>query len=334
MKTIFTITIFLLFFVFFAQAQDPHFSSNNEIYPYHSPGFIGTMENQMEFQTLYRNQWKNVGTAFQTYGLMGNAKVYKSTGSSLSVGGFVINQQAFSYQNTLVNLMVASNVKLSEGNILSVGLGAGTRYEALNPDELMWPDQYNGSAYDENIDHGEYFNTEKNFAFDLSAGISYTFIDMPVAGDKFPSKKGTFGLGFWHLNQGKRLTMTEESADIKSEFFGSFLFGLGEGNNNALNPYLLGMYAGGASEILLGLDFKLFLAQGGEYSTSKTIMTLGAAYRWEDAFISKIMYQFSNIGIGVMYEVNTSKLRNASNGFGSIEVLLSYSPARKNFSLY
>ena len=50
------------------------------------------------------------------------------------------------------------------------------------------------------------------------------------------------------------------------------------------------MYAGGASEILLGLDFKLYLAQGNQYSTSKTIMTLGAAYRWEDALLTKIMY--------------------------------------------
>ncbi len=288
----------------------------------------------MEFQTLYRNQWKNVGTAFQTFGLMGNAKIYKSSGSSLSVGGFVINQQAFSYQNLLANVMVASNVKLNEGQILTVGIGAGTRYEVLNPDELMWPDQYNGSVYDENIDHGEYFDTEQALAFDLAAGISYSFVDKSNGGEKFPKKKGAFGFGFWHLNQGKRLTMTEENADIKSTFFGSMLFAMGEESNTALNPYLLGMYAGGASELLLGVDVKFFLAQGGEYSTSKTIMTLGAAYRYEDAFISKIMYQFSNIGVGLLYEVNTSKLRNASNGFGSIEVLLCYSPARKNFSLY
>lgn len=331
-----SIIIFVLWLtcVGFLRAQDPHFSFNNALIEYQSPGLIGTQDNQMSVQSVYRNQWRNVGTAFQTYGFSGNAKLTRTSNTTLSMGGFVFNQSAFSYNNLLAHISIASNVLLSEGKVFTVGLGAGTRYESLNPDELMWTDQFNGFEYDPNIPHGEYFSREQKASFDLSAGASYKFISIDRGGEYFPKSTGTISAGFWHLNQAKRLTLSEEQASIKMVFMTDLQFAVGDDKKAALNPWLLAMYQGGASELTLGADFRFYLKDNEKYTVSRSIVSFGGAYRWKDAALARIMFDYANYGIGIAYEINTSSLKEASKGFGCFEVMLKYSPMKKNFSLY
>ncbi len=332
--SLFVFVVFLFGSTNKLSAQDPHFGFNTSLIEYQSPGLVGTQDNQMSFQSVYRNQWHNVGTAFQTYGFSGNAKVSRSTNTTLSVGGFVFNQSSFSYNSLLAHVSVAANVLLSDGKILTVGLGSGTRYESLNPDELMWTDQFNGYAYDPNIAHGELFAQEQKASFDLSAGMSYKFISSDRGGDFFPKSSGTISTGFWHLNQGKRLTLYEEQANIKMVFMTDLQFAMGDDKKAAINPWLLGMYEGGAYEVLVGADFKFYLKESEKYGKSRSIVVFGGGYRWQDAALARIKFDFANYGIGVLYEINTSSLKEASKGFGCFEILLTYSPTKKNFSLY
>lgn len=336
MKNIFAIVLLVIIYTTgnHLLAQDPHFSFSNAIIEYQSPGLIGTQDNQMSYQMIYRNQWRNVGTAFQTYGFSGNSRVSKSTNTSLSVGGFVFNQSAFSYSSLLAHISAAANVKLSEGRIMSVGIGTGTRYESINPDELMWTDQFNGYEYDPGIAHGEYFEQQQKASFDLSAGASYKFMSEAPNIDRFPKSNGTVSAGFWHLNQGKRLALSEEQADIKMVFMTDFLFAMGSDKKAAFNPWLLTMLQGSASEITAGGDFRFFLKQSDKYSVSRSIFSIGGAYRVNDAAMARIMFDYANYGIGVAYEINTSSLKEASKGFGCFEVFIRYSPMSKSFSLY
>lgn len=316
------------------KAQDPHFGFSNALTEYQSPGLTGVQDNQLQIHSMYRNQWKNVGTAFQTYGFSGNGKITRSSNTTLSAGGFVFNQSAFSYNNLLAHVSIASNVLLSEGKIMTVGVGAGTRYESLNPDELMWTDQFNGYEYDAAIPHGESFTREQKAAFDLSAGASFRYISSDRGSEYFPKSTGTFGLGFWHLNQGKRLTLSESQATIKSVLTCDLQFAMGSDKKAAINPWLLGMYQGGAYELLLGTDFRFYLKDNEKYSASRYIVSIGGGYRINDAAMARIMFDYANYGIGLLYEINTSSLRDASKGFGCFEVLLKYSPMKKNFSLF
>jgi type IX secretion system PorP/SprF family membrane protein len=331
---VFALLISGLFFGNLTMAQDPHFSFSNAFIEYQSPGLIGTQDNQMSFQMVYRNQWRNVGTAFQTYGISGNSRVTKSTNTSLSVGGFVFNQSAFSYSSLLAHLAAAANVKLNEGKVLSVGIGAGTRYESLNPDELMWTDQFNGYEYDPDIPHGEYFEQKQKASFDLSAGASYKFMSEAPNMDHFAKTSGTISTGFWHLNQGKRLTMSDEQAGIKMVLMADVTFSLGSDKKTALNPWLLAMLQGPANEITAGADFRFFLKQSDKYNVSRSIFSFGGAYRVNDAAMARIMFDYANYGLGVAYEINTSSLKEASKGFGCFEVFMKYSPMSKSWSLY
>lgn len=317
-----------------ACAQDPHFSFSNALIEYQSPGLIGTQDNQMSFQMIYRNQWRNVGTAFQTYGLSGNSRISKSTNTSLSVGGFIFNQSAFSYNSLLAHLSMAANVKLSEGKIMTVGVGSGTRFESINPDELMWTDQFNGYEYDPNIAHGEYFQQQQKASYDLSAGASYKFMSDAPNMDRFTKSSGTFSAGFWHLNQAKRLTLSDEQTDIKMVFMTDLLFAMGKEKKAAFNPWVIGMLQGVAYEVTAGGDFKFFLKQSEKYTVTRSIFSFGGAYRLNDAAMARIMFDYANYGIGVAYEINTSSLKEASKGFGCFEVFIKYSPLSKSFSLY
>lgn len=339
MKTINTALFSLLLMSFFVisnktNAQDPHFGFSNAFIEYQSPGLIGTQDNQMSFQMAYRNQWRNVGTAFQTYGISGNSRVSKSTNTTLSIGGFVFNQSAFSYSSLLAHLGASANVKLSEGKIMTVGIGSGTRYESLDPDELMWTDQFNGYEYDPGIQHGEYFERQQKTSFDLSAGASYKFMSEAPNIDHFAKSSGTISAGFWHLNQAKRLTLSEEQTDIKMVFMTDLLFSLGKDKKTAFNPWILGMLQGAAYELTAGGDFKFYLKQSEKYSVSRSIVSFGGAYRLNDAAMARVMFDYANYGIGVAYEINTSSLKEASKGFGCFEVFLRYSPLSKSFSLY
>ncbi len=325
---------FLLLVPAITRAQDPHFGFCKALQEYQSPALLGVQDNQMQITSVYRNQWRNVGTAFQTYGLCGNAKITRSSNSTLSAGGFVFNQSAFSYSSLLSHASIASNVLLSDGKIFTVGIGAGTRYEMVDPDALMWTDQFNGYSYDPSLPHNEYFSREQKAGFDLSAGASYRYISTDRSSEYFPKSTGTMALGFWHLNQGQRLSLTNEQTKIKSVLLCDVQFALGDDNKAAVNPWMLGMMQGKAWELLVGTDFKFFLKDKEKYSASRYIMSVGGGYRLKDAAMARIMFDYAGYGIGVLYEINTSPLKEASKGFGCVEILLRYSPSKNNFSLF
>ena len=50
----------------------------------------------------------------------------------------------------------------------------------------------------------------------------------------------------------------------------------------------------------------------------------GAVYRWKDALIPVVKINTEKLSIGLSYDVNTSKLKTASNYRGGFELTLSY----------
>ena len=61
-----------------------------------------------------------------------------------------------------------------------------------------------------------------------------------------------------------------------------------------------------------------------DYHEDNQAISLGCFYRWDDAIVPLLKYQFQNWTFGLSYDVNVSKLARASRTIGAFELTLSY----------
>ncbi|HUC79265.1 MAG TPA: type IX secretion system membrane protein PorP/SprF, partial [Flavisolibacter sp.] len=79
---------------------------------------------------------------------------------------------------------------------------------------------------------------------------------------------------------------------------------------------------GGSTQTQGGLMYKHDLIQ--EDVDDAVSLSAGAFVRWNDAVMPLLKLDYYQLGIGVTYDVNISKLRSASNARGGFELTASY----------
>ena len=62
----------------------------------------------------------------------------------------------------------------------------------------------------------------------------------------------------------------------------------------------------------------------GDFDENPTSFYAGSWYRWNDALIPYMGFEWSDFRLGVTYDVNTSSLKTASQKRGGIELSLIY----------
>ena len=91
---------------------------------------------------------------------------------------------------------------------------------------------------------------------------------------------------------------------------------------NRLIMYADYFMQGGARQVQGGLCINHDFIQYDE--DEKASLSAGLFYRWKDAFIPVIKLDYYQYGIGISYDVNSSKLKAASQYRGGFELTLSY----------
>ena len=96
--------------------------------------------------------------------------------------------------------------------------------------------------------------------------------------------------------------------------------------SNALLPSIIYVKQGPQTLYLLGSLFKIKLGDYSTYTGMKktSSVSFGAYYRYNDAIIPSIIYQFDNYTLGLSYDVNVSNLTPVTNRKGGLEVMLRY----------
>jgi len=314
----------------FAKAQDIHFSQFSEIGSAINPALAG-VQYDTKITANFRTQWGSVSKSYQTYGLsFEQAIAHKKLKSRYCAVAFnIFRDQAGDAKLGLLNPNIGFNYiqNINKTLKISAGFQGGFVYRTLDVSNLKWDKQYNGYEYDINLPNGETTPRSSFTSWDLGAGVNFSY----AKNEKYfiSSKEGNkFNTGFsaYHYSLPKNsfiITNEKLYTRVCAYFSGDFNI---PGSKHAIMPSFLYMRQGPSSEFVAGAMYKFILVDQSLMTgiVKPAAFAIGAQYRYRDAVIPCVLFQYDKYAIGLSYDINVSALTPASRRNGGLEVMLRY----------
>ncbi len=305
-----------LFFLVNLTAQDVHFTQFTQTPLYFNPAMTGHIEGSYRIQAINREQWLNIGqgTAYSSalVSLDGNIGLKKSK-SSIGIGMLAFNDRT---GGGVFNSVGASGgfayhlaFDRNARHFLSAGALFGILNKRLKTDGITFEDQFNGSIIDPSIPTSETLTNSSIMNLDLNAGLLWS--SYLANGSYF-----RIGLAAAHLITAKESFYNIES-DLPMRLTAQLETSIRFSPKLRLLPAVLYMSQATASQFNVGLQAKYEL-------NPNSGISIGGGTRVNDAYYGLIGYNFKGLIIGASYDINSSSLKAATNGFGAIEFSLGY----------
>ncbi len=314
-----------------ANAQDVHFTQYQMQPLLQSPAMAG-IGHDMRAVLQHRNQWASVTTPFTTTAFSYDMQLKQKRGSSgfMAVGVNFFSDKAgdSKLKSTQGGLSLAYHVKTGANSTIGAGLFGGFGQRSIDPSSLQWGEQYDGQAYNGNLPTGESLTTTSFTFVDLGLGGAWHYNSGSGAKDVVgnQSTKATLGFGYFHVT---RPTYTFLGADEKLYgklvLHGDARFALGDGNA-AVVPSFQYTKQGPTSEFVMGALFRYVLTPTSKVTgfNKGSALSLGPVMRMKDAVAVAALFEMGHMAFGFSYDLNTSKLRKASNGAGGFELAIRF----------
>jgi type IX secretion system PorP/SprF family membrane protein len=312
------------------KGQDTHYSQYADMSAILNPALAGSVYDT-RVTGAYRTQWGSVGKAYQTYGVAfeQSIKYKKLKGSHFAVIGSIFRDVAgdAKLSNINPNIGLCYVQTLSRSSKLSAGLQGGFMYKTMDVNALRWDNQFNGYDYDSALPSGEP-NTPRSAitAYDAGGGINYSYAQSERFISAKDGNKFNVGVAAFHYQipknsffQSTEKTMTRYIGYVNAEINIPR-------SKNALLPSAVFILQGPHREFLVGSLFKFILSETSTRTSLRkpTSLAIGGQYRFKDAIIPTILYQYDRYAIGISYDINVSALTPASKRNGGLEVMLRY----------
>lgn len=317
----FFFSILLFFLAVNVIAQDPHFSQFFSSPLTLNPAFTGKFNGQFRAAANYRNQWPSINRAYETgtasvdFHIM--SKRIPSTDTwGMGIMGYTDKSAAGAVGFNYFSLSTAYHKGLDEDGFHQLGAGFQVTYSnmVINTSKLTFEDQLTSAGFTKPTE--ELFNnsTLKASYVDVNAGILYT---------ASTTDKNNFyaGVSLYHINRPKQeFTGVNYNLYPRATLHAGGYFPVGI----TTTVHLSGLFStqAGAHETLLGGAVQMIA--GDPDADSPTSFYGGGWIRFGDAIIPYIGLEFSDLRIGVTYDINTSSLKTASESRGGIEISLIY----------
>ena len=304
-------------------AQDVHLSQFYETPLLRNPALAGIFTGDVRVQAVYRNQWASVAYPFQTTVLNGEYKFPVGTNDFMTVGmsAFydVAGIQRFKTLQVMPVLNYHKSLSGSGQHFLSAGFMAGFVQRQFDAKNLTFDNQYVAGRYDPFAGSGENFSGLNLTVADFAAGLSYN------------SSPGEYtnlyaGVSYWHFNKPKANFLSTQiqlqakwqaNAGIKT-WINDHIQLQAEANYMQRGPYRETI---GGLLVAYSLTDKL---ADPDAAISTLKVGAGLLVRLNDAVIPTVRISYNHLDVGLSYDVNTSKLKTASQGAGGYELSLSY----------
>lgn len=312
-----------------AVAQDVHFSQYAETPSAINPALAGVTYDT-RVTANYKSQWSSVANKYETYGLSFDQtikhKKLKSNYFAFAVNVFKDLSGDAKLSTLNPNLGIAYIQKISKKMKLSGGLQSGLLYRTLDASNLRYDRQYDGYSYNPNLPTGETPTKSGVTSFDLGGGINLNY----VQSDKFISAKNAakfdMGVSAYHYRLGKTSFLNSNerlNTKVCAYFNGDFNI---PNSMNSIMPMVLYMRQGPSTELIAGALFKFILGDPSTYTALRKprALSIGGFYRYKDAIIPALLFQYNKYAIGLSYDINVSALTPASKRNGGMEIMLRY----------
>ncbi len=339
------ICLIILTQIFRLSAQDIHFSQFNETPLLINPALTGFFEGNHRISLNYKNQWRSINNSYNTYALSYDARIGKhqhSKSGFLAIGGNFSNDVSgdLNLTNLVGNIDIAYHLKISDEQLISAGLYGGFGQRSIESGSAQWGTQYDVSTgYDASLPSNETFGSQNfsyaDFGFGLNWSMNHNSTNMS-SNDGFKANEG-FSVSHVNRPDFSFLTNTSERMNMRITAHAKALIGLSS-SNTALVPMLMIQFQGTQSEFLPGMMVRYTLREQSKYTgfINDAYLSFGGLYRTSDAIIINSMIELNDFAIGLSYDINVSKLANATNGKGGFEIALRYiiSNPNQNRSFY
>lgn len=325
-KSIKKISIICLSFLFkgiassFLFAQDIHYTQFNATTQNLNPAQAGMFNGDLRFVGNYRTQWAGISTPIITNSIATDARFKKQFMGMTPALGLQVNADKTGdskLTTTQIYLSAAIIKKLTKDSthLLNFAIQPGFTKKVYNTDALTYDRQYDGDNFDPTLNTGEQNANGSSISyFDAGAGVTYLW-------EKSSRKQLNIGVSFFHLNKPQQSFFNNGDIilDIKTVVSGIVEFPVAEKVD--LLPTFLYQKQGKFNEAVLGLTGKYYLRPSGGMATA---ISLGFMFRNKDASNFVATMEVRNLTGGISYDINLSKLMEASNNRGGFELSLIY----------
>lgn len=320
----------IIFFMSGVHAQDIHFSQFSMTPLLLNPAMAGA-NYEMEAILNYKAQWTgvvNYKTFNASYDMRMGHKKGKNGFWGMGVNLFTDKAGDGKIGTTYGNINIAYHTFLNNTSMLGGGLYGGFGQRSVGDyNALTWGSQYDAGAYNSTLPDGEPAPAQ-NFSFpDLGAGLVYTYKSKERYSTANDQMLINIGGAAFHATQPKFsfYDSGSEKLYMKYTFFANALIGLGN-TKQSLMPGFFYTRQGPTQEIFLGTYLRFLLQEESKITGFKkgSAFSLGGFYRTADAFVVAGQIEFSYYTVGLSYDVNTSRLKDATNGKGGFEISLRF----------
>jgi type IX secretion system PorP/SprF family membrane protein len=319
----------LLLFFEMASGQDINFSQFYDLPLLRNPALAGLFAGDIRITSAFRSQWQAVTVPYRTIGLGIEYKKIISPNSDdyitygLQMSNDIAGDSRLSRTQLFPVLNFHKSLSGDKGSYLSAGFMGGPVMQRFDPSKLSFDDQYmNGTYSSSNPTHESFSRTSLTY-WDAAAGLSFS----SIAGE---STRYYIGAGLFHFTKPKVAFQQQNDIILNQKY----VLNAGLSTPLTLDDQLI-VYAdyfmqGGSRQAQAGLLLEHFFVSNDE--NQKTGISGGLIYRWKDAFIPVVKLDYNKLGIGISYDVNSSKLKTASQLRGGYEVTLTYKTFRNNYN--
>lgn len=302
------------------RAQDYTFSQFYEVPMLRNPALTNVFKGNFCVSGALRQQWQAVTTPFKTGVTSVDLKLPFSGGSEFTVSGLFGLDKAGDSRMGRNNFMASVNYSLplnsSRNASLAFGFLGGLTRSSFDPSQLTFDDQFqNGQYVPGNVTRQTFNNTAKNY-WDVTAGVSYL---NEVVEDQVLFY---IGAAAYHLNR-PDVSFSGDPLYLPARYTANSGFRYSINDDNRF--YFFGDYViqGGHRQGLIGMNFRTSLDRTPDFYFP-TALTMGASYRWGDAFIPTVKLESKGMAVALSYDANVSKLKSASQFRGGFELTFSY----------
>lgn len=309
------------------KGQDIHFSQWQQTPLLVNPANAGNFDGYFRGLLIYRNQWFTAGAPFQTYSASvdGNVGLKKNKAASLGLGAFLYGDQAgaakwATYKGDFsANAMIQASKKVKLAGAVSAGVGQNT----AKFDNLTWGNQYNGKEFNKDLPSYEVFTNPSFTWFDVGSGVNFEYDQTSEDFERNAYYKFKAGFAVFHLNQPrmKFSSLSKEILDRKYIFNTSLAYDI-KNTPVTFTPLFVYMKQGKAREAFFGSDVRYRFKDETKITGARTENALhaGLYYRYGDAMVLNLAFEFKGMWIGFAYDHTLSSWRFSNRGFGAVEL--------------
>ncbi len=302
-----------------AQA-DIHFSQFYETSILRNPALTGVFADDYKVGFYYRNQWSSITHPYETKLMTGEGRVPISEMSNdfFSFGVLAFVDKAGSVDQKIVGIYPAINynksMNVEHNSYLSVGFTGGNINYSFDPNKATFNNQFQGGRFDPQLPSLENITSSKMTFWDLGAGVNYN-----TSMGYNNNVTYIVGVSGYHFTQPKFSYYQTEGVTQNIRLNGNAAASFNINQDILAQVQTNAAFQGSYREILAGglVTWTKQIAEKKVFA-----ITGGAFYRLKDAMIPIIKVKYNALALGISYDVNVSRLKDASKMQGGLETTL------------